>query len=238
MHARTTEAKSPGTGPSRWLGTWPTVRLDRAPEGRGRTRKLALVCSLALSTACGSTSATGGTGMTGTTGTGGATGTSGATGTGGAASTGTSTTTGTATTSTSSSGAGGATGTGGGTGAGGGCATDPTFAMVLSKPLSGCAGYEPPCHNSNAAMLHINPADPAATWAALVNVTTYTTGAGKRVVPGDPAHSFLYRKLTNDLTPDEGLPMPASGLGSGWKELAPDEIEMVRCWILGGAKNN
>lgn len=61
---------------------------------------------------------------------------------------------------------------------------------------------------------------------------------GKRVVPGDPAHSFLYRKMVNDLTPDEGAPMPKSGLASGWKELPQDEIEMLRCWILAGAKKN
>lgn len=187
-------------------------------------RSLAFAIAIALFAACGSN--VGGTGPTGT---------------GSATSTGAATTSGSGTTSTAASGAGGATGgaTGaGGAGVGGGCAVDPTFAMVLAKPLSGCSGHEPPCHNGSAAMLHIDPLDPAGTWAALVNVKSYTAGAGKRVVPGDPKHSFLYRKLVDDLTANEGAAMPASGLAIGWKELAPDEIEMVRCWILAGAKKN
>ncbi len=36
--------------------------------------------------------------------------------------------------------------------------------------------------------------------------------------------------------------MPEQGgiiLGDGgWQELPPDDIEMVRCWILGGALQN
>jgi hypothetical protein len=88
-------------------------------------------------------------------------------------------------------------------------------------------------------MLKFTPADAKGAWAAFVNVPASTVGAGTRVVPGDPAHSFLYRKLTNDLTPDEGQPMPGQGqISTGWKELPADEIEMVRCWILGGAKDD
>jgi hypothetical protein len=164
-------------------------------------------------------SSSGGTGPAGTGGS-----TSGST-TGSGATTGTGT--GTSTTS--------GTGTGGSSGAGGACATQPTFTEVLAKPLSGCAGLEPPCHNFNAGSLKIDPSNDAATWAQLVGVPAYIMGAGVRVVPGDPAHSFLYRKLTNDLTPSEGSPMPKSGLANGWNELPASEIEMVRCWILAGA---
>jgi hypothetical protein len=88
------------------------------------------------------------------------------------------------------------------------------------------------------AGLKFSPTDKNGAWAAFVNVPASTVGAGKRVVPGDAAHSFLYRKLTNDLTPDEGLPMPQSGLAAPWKELPADQIEMVKCWILAGAKND
>jgi len=157
------------------------------------------------------------------TGTGGA-GTTSSTGTGGAG-------------TTASTGAGGATTTSS-TGAGGACATTPTFAEVLAKPLSNCSGFEPPCHNHNAAMLNIDPTMAGPTWSHLVNVPTYTAGAGVRVVPGDPEHSFLYRKLTDQLGPNDGLPMPHSGLATGWNELPADEIEMVRCWILEGAPND
>jgi hypothetical protein len=116
----------------------------------------------------------------------------------------------------------------------------PTFAEVLQKPLSGCGGFEPPCHKLSAGDFHLNPLDPNGTFAALVNVTSTIPGAGERVVPGDPSHSFLYRKLINDLTPTEGDPMPKPGglMGATWTELPADEIEILRCWILGGAKND
>jgi len=92
-------------------------------------------------------------------------------------------------------------------------------------------------------MFTITPSNRNATWAQLVNHPTAMTGVGGvRVKPGDPLGSFLYRKLTNDLGPNEGPPMPeppSIHLGdAGWQELPAAEIEMVRCWILGGAMNN
>jgi hypothetical protein len=116
----------------------------------------------------------------------------------------------------------------------------PTFAAVLAKPLSGCGGFEPPCHNVSAGSLHFKASDPDGTYAALVNVTSTIPGAGLRVAPGDAANSFLYRKLINVLTPDEGDPMPKPGglAGATWKELPADQIELLRCWIQGGAKKD
>jgi hypothetical protein len=177
-------------------------------------RRLAFVLGTLLLAACGSS----GNGTTGTGGSGG-----GATGTGGSNGTSSSSS------SSSSSGAGGA---------GADCTgIDASFAAVLSKPLSSCSGHEPPCHNLAAGNLHIDATDPAGTWAALVNVTASTAGAGKLVVPGDPIHSFLYRKLIDDITADEGDPMPKPGslAGAMWNELPQDEIDTLRCWIAAGA---
>ncbi len=128
-------------------------------------------------------------------------------------------------------------------GSGGSCAAEATFAEVLAKPLSNCAGLEPPCHNAGQANLTIDPSNAMATWKALVNVPTYTPGGGVRVVPGNPDASFLYKKLTNMQGPNGGSPMPKPGgqvqLGDAgppmWMELPADEIEMVRCWIASGA---
>jgi hypothetical protein len=176
------------------------------------TRTILLFLGAALLLACGSNGSSNGAGGHGN---------GGATGSGGTV------------------GSGGTTGTGGTTGAGGACAIDPKFSEVLAKPLSSCSGHEPPCHNFSAGNLNIDPADATASWDALVNVAaSISPSAGMRVVPGDPAHSFLYRKLINDLTPDEGAPMPKSGLATGWNELPADQIEMVRCWIQQGAKND
>jgi len=179
------------------------------------TRTLFLLLGASLLLACGSSVSSGGTSSHGT----GGAGTGGAAGTGG-------------------KGGGTGVGAGGSAGVGGGCASAPTFAEVLAKPLSGCSGLEPPCHNASAGELHIDPADAASSWAALVDVDAFIAGAGKRVVPGDPAHSFLYRKLVGDLGPDDGVPMPKSGLATGWMELPEDELDLVRCWILAGAKND
>jgi hypothetical protein len=182
------------------------------------------------------TGATTGTATTGTTGTGTTSATSGTGGLGGAGTT--STTTSSGTTSTSST-----TTSTGSTSAGGSCATTPTFAEVLATPLSSCAGLEPPCHNAGAGNMTIDPTKRTATWKQLVNVPVAMQGvSGDRVVPGDPGNSFLYRKLTNALSPIEQPPMPeppAIGFAdAGWVELPPSDIEMVRCWILGGALNN
>lgn len=190
-------------------------------------KTLVLGSCFALLAACsgaitGDTTGTNTTTSSSTAGSGGSTSTSGSPGT----------------TASGTTGSGGATTGSGGSGAGGGCAIDPTFAEVLAKPLSGCAGYEPPCHNAGAGMLHIDKNDAKATWGALVNVSSAIAGAGKRVVPGDPAHSFLYRKLVDNLKPTEGAPMPKSGVMTGWNELPADQIELLRCWILAGAKNN
>lgn len=50
-----------------------------------------------------------------------------------------------------------------------------------------------------------------------------------RVVPGDPAGSLLYRKISEDLPPC-GSRMP-----QGMEPLSPELIELVRGWIAAGA---
>jgi hypothetical protein len=51
-----------------------------------------------------------------------------------------------------------------------------------------------------------------------------------RVVPGAPEASFLVRKLTGDLAPDEGVSMPFGGA-----PIPTEEIERIRAWIADGA---
>jgi hypothetical protein len=109
----------------------------------------------------------------------------------------------------------------------------------LSKPLNGCGGVH--CHGGGAGKLTIDSSNPDATYAALVNASANAQGAGLRVVPGDPSHSFLFRKLTDQLSPSEGDPMPPPNGGAptppaGWTELPQDQIDIVRCWIQEGAK--
>lgn len=68
-------------------------------------------------------------------------------------------------------------------------------------------------------LVGVEPQNPVANGAGLL-----------RVVPDEPGASFLLQKLTGDLAPGEGAPMPL-----GAAPLPADEIEMVRSWILAGA---
>lgn len=48
--------------------------------------------------------------------------------------------------------------------------------------------------------------------------------------------SFLWRKLDDELASDgsEGVPMPRDARDQ-WAPLGAAQLEMVRCWIAGGA---
>jgi len=89
------------------------------------------------------------------------------------------------------------------------------------------------CHSSLRAVGGL-VLDDLNAYANLVDVLAenpQARAAGKlRVVPGRPEQSFLYQKLTGNLGPEEGDQMPQTGI-----PLAPEQIEMVRQWILRGA---
>jgi hypothetical protein len=71
-----------------------------------------------------------------------------------------------------------------------------------------------------------------AAYSNIVNVAPYNPAADMdgllRITPGDPAMSFLYRKITNDLPFGYGDPMPLDD-----DSLDPELIELIRLWILG-----
>lgn len=89
------------------------------------------------------------------------------------------------------------------------------------------------CHNSSdrAGALVL---EAGQSYANLVNVAPDNPAAQaqgwKRVVAGDPATSFLLTKLTLTGAGALGSPMPLSR-----PPLSPDQIELVRSWILAGA---
>jgi hypothetical protein len=181
--------------------------------------------------AAGST--TGGAGSTGAagspTGNAGSTGNAGAGGSGGAAGNG---------------GAGGAGGAGGGAGGSSGgmlsFATD-IFPFIKTQ----CT----PCHITNTdGQLSMKDAPTAFSnlvgtnmmgVAAKTNLScTQLDASKKRVVVGDPTHSFLYIKVsqtTAQLMPGGCQPampeMPQSTL-----TLTPDQVTKIHDWIMGGAK--
>jgi len=99
---------------------------------------------------------------------------------------------------------------------------DQVFAQSCS--LSGCHDSE---GNEGDLILLAG-----AAYGNIVDVTPNNPAAAgdllKRITPGDPAASFLYRKLTGDLEMDYGDPMPLEG-----DDVDPELIEIIRLWILG-----
>lgn len=109
---------------------------------------------------------------------------------------------------------------------------DSTFDRIVQQVfLPSCAFTA--CHDdqTNAAGLNLL-AD--AAYAQLIDITPTTlTAAGDgqlRVTPGDPALSFLYRKIVPDLEAGWGTAMPALG-----EPVSTDLLEIIELWILDGA---
>lgn len=116
----------------------------------------------------------------------------------------------------------------------GACSATPSGADVQAILSPSCA--QAACHSrfdpESAGGLIFDRGDPRS-----VTVGVSSSYAGiYYVIPGDVGHSFLWRKVTNDLPSDgsEGAPMPL-GDPAHWVELPADQLETLRCWIAGGA---
>lgn len=64
---------------------------------------------------------------------------------------------------------------------------------------------------------------------SLINVTSQVYGGQVFVIPGNPAGSFLYRKVSGELSAGEGARMPSAAPLSG------EQIQKVQRWIAEGA---
>jgi uncharacterized protein (TIGR03118 family) len=90
------------------------------------------------------------------------------------------------------------------------------------------------CHTGGGASLpgSMNLSSVAATFAALVNVTSVENTARKRVLPGEPNNSYIVNKLEdNDIGATARMPL-------GGPFLTQPMIDQVRTWISEGALNN
>jgi hypothetical protein len=93
------------------------------------------------------------------------------------------------------------------------------------------------CHNAQALGLPGYaklPLTADVAWQNLVNQPADESCGGMRVVPGQPAQSYLWRKLTQT-QPCAGGPMPAQFEVMPASPLTADQLDTVRNWILGGA---
>ena len=88
-----------------------------------------------------------------------------------------------------------------------------------------------PPNNTSNGLLSMG-SEKATAYAALIGKTSASSHcSGKAyVVPGDPDHSLLLKKLT---LPECGDRMPLGG-----DPLTPEQLEMIRSWIAAGAMND
>ncbi|MCX4245202.1 hypothetical protein [Paraliomyxa miuraensis] len=87
------------------------------------------------------------------------------------------------------------------------------------------------CHRSPMFQGQLDLRDDAA-YASLVSVPSIQAPGVDRVVPGDPSGSYLYLKLLGDQATvgGSGTRMP-----QGLPMLPPEELDLFRYWIQGGA---
>jgi hypothetical protein len=105
------------------------------------------------------------------------------------------------------------------------------YAQIISQKCTGC-------HGGSGSLTYGGTA--ASAWTAVVDAGHHRgaacsdAGARAIVVPGDPAHSLLFWKVSGT---DGGL--PASSCGSqmplGGAQLPANQRVMIQSWILGGA---
>ena len=88
----------------------------------------------------------------------------------------------------------------------------------------------PTCHAA-AQPPHDLSLQPADAYASLVNHAADESNHGlDRVLPGDPANSFLVLKLRGTLEPGEGDRMPRGG-----PYLDASAMQLITDWVTAGA---
>ena len=108
-----------------------------------------------------------------------------------------------------------------------------TFAKDIQKKIFDSTCATTFCHGAGAASGGLDLSDGAA-YANLVGVLATNEAAKaanlQRVLPNDPADSFLLLKLEGTLAAGEGVPMPLVG-----GPLPASAIDTIRRWIAAGA---
>ena len=85
------------------------------------------------------------------------------------------------------------------------------------------------CHIGQGAPMDLDLSSVATSRANIVNVPSQEMPALMRIEPGNPADSYLFRKVTHDPT-ILGDGMPAQGA-----PLSASEIGLIETWIEQGA---
>jgi hypothetical protein len=120
----------------------------------------------------------------------------------------------------------------------GGRSIQPTLSDIQTKVFAlSCATSG--CHDAANAVAsgNLDLSSTSASFAGLVNATTYDVPGLTRVVPNHPETSFLVVKLVEMWDPNPpqtyGGAMP---VGTG--KLPADQLQAIQDWIADGAANN
>jgi hypothetical protein len=117
------------------------------------------------------------------------------------------------------------------------CDGGETFQAARASMLMSCGGFGPmSCHARDPFGGDLDLTEEHA-YGSLLNIPATQSIGKTRVIPGDPLNSFLVQKLTNNLTMDEGNPMP-QGEGIRWQPPDPAQLKVLECWIARGAPND
>jgi len=116
-----------------------------------------------------------------------------------------------------------------------------TFGKVVDILNQSCAFSS--CHSAETKIAGLDlSGDKTEIYKAIVNQQAQNSVAQQKnhniVTPGDPSKSFLYRKMNYDLHADSKLSEGENQSMPIGNKLANEEIELVRQWILFGAKND
>jgi len=137
---------------------------------------------------------------------------------------------------------------GGGGGGGGGTPTKPACKPPAQPTVSFATNIQPIFNRSCAlAGCHVGPVPTGGqdltagvAYSQSVNVASTQQPRLKRVKPGDPANSYLVRKIQGG--PNiSGVLMPQGCPGAplnGAQCLSPDDIAAIVQWIVECAQNN
>ncbi len=88
------------------------------------------------------------------------------------------------------------------------------------------------CHSGSRPAQGLNLSSASVSYGNLVNVASSECSANKRVLPSQPAASYLISKLKGSGSCYSGSKMPIGG------SLSTADISLISAWIAAGAPNN
>ena len=98
-----------------------------------------------------------------------------------------------------------------------------------------CSG----CHNGvGGALPGVQNLTAGNTFANIVNVTSLEVGTLKRILPNDPANSYLVQKIEGTAASGGRMPFGCSGTTGPNACLDQATIDLVKTWVSQGALNN